>query len=222
MNLSERLAKAAEDRRKEHEAARRIHFDTGSLAPGATIEFDPTASSLPDAVALPDTDELTSEPGPLPIWERPLGDLLDAPLATVTALPIVPRDDVRDDVDDDDDEVARTIPMRGARIPTEVEIDLDGLYVPPLAAAESDVLARIVLRSEPSHGRTEYDDVVDLTEDDASDAAEQRCPQCGGPARIDIHDPMRGRIHLSCDACYKMWQTKVESTVDLDEPYMRD
>jgi hypothetical protein len=32
------------------------------------------------------------------------------------------------------------------------------------------------------------------------------CPSCGGTARIDIHDPFRGRIHLSCSACFRMWQ----------------
>ena len=48
------------------------------------------------------------------------------------------------------------------------------------------------------------------------------CPQCGAKARIDIHDPMRGRIHLSCDSCFKMWQERVESTSHSDEPFMRD
>jgi hypothetical protein len=53
-------------------------------------------------------------------------------------------------------------------------------------------------------------------------AAEHLCPQCGALARTDIHDPIRGRIHLSCDSCFKMWQEKVESTVSIDEPFMRD
>ena len=48
------------------------------------------------------------------------------------------------------------------------------------------------------------------------------CPQCGAKANIDIHDPMRGRIHLSCDSCFKMWQVRVESTVHSDQPFMRD
>ena len=52
--------------------------------------------------------------------------------------------------------------------------------------------------------------------------AEHTCPQCGARARIDIHDPMRGRIHLSCDSCFKMWQQRVESTEQSDEPFMRD
>jgi hypothetical protein len=52
--------------------------------------------------------------------------------------------------------------------------------------------------------------------------ADHLCPQCGALARIDIHDPIRGRIHLSCDSCFKMWQEKVESTVSIDEPFMRD
>jgi hypothetical protein len=41
-------------------------------------------------------------------------------------------------------------------------------------------------------------------------------------ANLDIHDPMRGRVHLSCDSCFKMWQVRVESTVQSDEPFMRD
>lgn len=52
--------------------------------------------------------------------------------------------------------------------------------------------------------------------------AEHRCPQCGAVANVDIHDPMRGRVHLSCDSCFKMWKVRVESTVHSDEPFMRD
>jgi hypothetical protein len=52
--------------------------------------------------------------------------------------------------------------------------------------------------------------------------SEHRCPQCGAVANLDIHDPMRGRVHLSCDSCFKMWQVRVESTVHSDEPFMRD
>jgi hypothetical protein len=33
---------------------------------------------------------------------------------------------------------------------------------------------------------------------------------------------MRGRIHLSCDSCFKMWQQRVETTAHSDEPFMRD
>ncbi|HEX7094670.1 MAG TPA: hypothetical protein VF183_02225 [Acidimicrobiales bacterium] len=32
------------------------------------------------------------------------------------------------------------------------------------------------------------------------------CPRCGEPARLDINDRTRGVLHLSCDACFKMWQ----------------
>lgn len=48
------------------------------------------------------------------------------------------------------------------------------------------------------------------------------CPQCGAIAHVDIHDPLRGRIHLSCDNCFKMWQERVEATAGSDEPFMRD
>jgi hypothetical protein len=51
---------------------------------------------------------------------------------------------------------------------------------------------------------------------------EHTCPQCGALASVDIHDPMRGRIHLSCDSCFKMWQERVATTVESDEPFMRD
>ena len=317
MNLSERLAKAAQDRRREHEASRRGHVSTvGSFLPEAMIEFE-SASPFPDYAALPDlvadpvdasqvepmkmrlpasVDEPVAETGPLPLWERPLIDILhDAPLATVTKLPIVPHVDVDDDLDEV--ELAQPIPMRGEWMPADVEVDLDELHVPPLAAAESEGLAGVALRSEDAVLHTYHDDVIDLTDDlddeaelidldeiavdaeiveiasadalldrwsagvsayaqdqqekvdglyqrmvdaaqrprltfgpldlrdvavPASVAAEHVCPQCGAVARIDIHDPMRGRIHLSCDSCYKMWQEKVESTVHLDEPYMRD
>jgi len=36
-------------------------------------------------------------------------------------------------------------------------------------------------------------------------AAQHLCPQCGSIARIDIHDPFRGRLHLSCNVCFKTW-----------------
>jgi hypothetical protein len=255
VNLSDRLAKAAQDRRREHEASRTT---VGSFTSEAMIDFDSTRLFLlPDTTAdpvdanhvepmkmrLPDlADEAMIEAGPLPLWERPLVDILhDAPLATVTSLPIVPHVDVADE-DLEGFELAQPIPMRGARMPADVEVDLDELHVPPLAVAESGWLAGIALRSEQPH----HEDVIDLTSDDvavdaaqrpritfgpldvhdvavhASVAAEHLCPQCGAAARIDIHDPMRGRIHLSCHSCYKMWQEKVESTVNLDEPFMRD
>ena len=341
MNLSERLAKAAQDRRREHEASRRVPVTTvGSFMPEAMIEFESASSPFADYAALPDlvadpidanhvepmkmrlpdrVDEVAVETGPLPLWERPLVDILhDAPLATVTTLPIVPHVDIDDEFDEI--ELVQPIPMRGEWMPADVEVDLDELHVPPLAAAESEGLAGVALRSEhavlQSHTidlrddeaeMVELDDIADEAElfdlddiavdaeivDDitidldeitvdaeivevasadalldrwsagvsayaqgqqdmvdglykrmvdaaqrprltfgpldlrdvavpATVAAEHVCPQCGAAARIDIHDPMRGRIHLSCDSCYKMWQEKVESTVHLDEPFMRD
>jgi hypothetical protein len=36
--------------------------------------------------------------------------------------------------------------------------------------------------------------------------AERTCPSCGGEARVDIYDPWRGLLHMSCDACFRMWQ----------------
>ena len=337
MNLSERLAKAAQDRRREHEASRRGSVSTVAyFTPEAMIEFESAAASAPDFVALPDVvadpvdanhvepmkmrlpdvaDEAPIGAGPLPLWERPLVDILhDAPLATVTSLPIVPHVDVDDDLGEF--ELAQPIPMRGEWMPAEVDVDLDDLHVPPLAATESEGLAGIALRFEHAVLDTSGEDAIDLTSHeftsehemidldditvdaeivddnmtidldditvdaeiveaasadalldswsagvsayaqdqqekvdglyqrmvdavqrpritfgplDARDvavpadvAAEHECPQCGAAARIDIHDPMRGRIHLSCDKCYKMWQEKVESTVHLDEPFMRD
>lgn len=43
------------------------------------------------------------------------------------------------------------------------------------------------------------------------------CPQCGSVARIDIHDPFRGRLHLSCNVCFKMWQKEIEPTYTASE-----
>ena len=51
---------------------------------------------------------------------------------------------------------------------------------------------------------------------------EHLCPQCGAKAHVDIHDPLRGRVHLSCDNCFKMWQERVETAADSDQPFMRD
>lgn len=36
--------------------------------------------------------------------------------------------------------------------------------------------------------------------------ADRTCPSCGGEARVDIYDPWRGLLHMSCDACFRMWQ----------------
>ena len=47
------------------------------------------------------------------------------------------------------------------------------------------------------------------------------CPQCGSIARIDIHDPFRGRLHLSCNACFKMWQKEIApSYAPAEESYL--
>ncbi|TML06945.1 MAG: hypothetical protein E6G39_20725 [Actinobacteria bacterium] len=70
----------------------------------------------------------------------------------------------------------------------------------------------------------EIDDAIDLRDEIRLPCAddEHTCPHCGARASIDIHDPMRGRIHLSCESCFKMWQQQVEQTVHSDEPFMRD
>lgn len=41
------------------------------------------------------------------------------------------------------------------------------------------------------------------------------CPRCGGEARVDIADPGRAQIHLSCDSCFKMWQQPAEESTPL-------
>ena len=43
------------------------------------------------------------------------------------------------------------------------------------------------------------------------------CPTCGRPATIDLDDGMRGRLYLSCGACARMWQVKVDPTIKQDE-----
>ena len=49
------------------------------------------------------------------------------------------------------------------------------------------------------------------------------CEHCGMPARIDIHDQLRGRMHLSCHGCFRMWQIEVAPTFVGDSgPQMRD
>ena len=51
----------------------------------------------------------------------------------------------------------------------------------------------------------------------------QYCERCGSDARIDIHDPFRGRMHLSCHTCYRMWQVTIEPTIARDDSLrMRD
>ena len=189
VNLSDRLEKAAQDRRKQYEAARRSHATTvGSYTPESSIEFDSVASFLPEPAAdpidasqlepmkmrLPEAmNETVLETGPLPIWERPLADLLrDAPLATVTSLPIVPHVDIDDD-DLDDVELAQPIPMRVDWAPSAIDVDLEELHVPPLTAAESRGLADVALRHEHEHEHrhTEHDDVIDLDDIDLDDIA---------------------------------------------------
>lgn len=44
------------------------------------------------------------------------------------------------------------------------------------------------------------------------------CPRCGDLARLDINDRTRGVLHLSCDACFKMWQVERTSST----PTVRD
>lgn len=49
------------------------------------------------------------------------------------------------------------------------------------------------------------------------------CPGCGAAARVDIHDPFRGRMHLSCPSCYRMWQEEFTPVGHDDESaLMRD
>ena len=285
MNLSERLAKAAMERRRQPEAsAQQVHVTT--MEPQSTSAFLPDRT--PDPVdtnrvvamkmrlpepASPETT--TSSNDGLPLWQRPFVDLIrDTGLATVTSLPIRPRENEAIEEDLDDVELAQTIPMPGIRMH---DADLDDLHVPPLGTSESRGLASASLSSESSHhidhdhnylsdqmAIVNLDDVtidaeivldglhqrmvdaaqnprvtfgpIDLRDeitpcvDIATEVAaplprvddEHTCPQCGTMASLDIHDPMRGRIHLSCDSCFKMWQVRVESTVHSDEPFMRD
>ena len=320
MNLSERLAKAAMERRRQPEAsAQQVNV--------ASIKSQPTAALPPDRAPHPvdsgrvaamkmrlpqptSPDTTTESSAGLPLWQRPIVDVMrDVRLATVTSLPIQPRDETSDE-DLGDVELAKTIPFRGVWMP---DTDLDDLHVPPLAKSECEGLASGSLSSENASHHTDHnpnylssqmmminlDDVtidaeivldgssadalLDRWSEDVSadmhhhqervdglyqrmvDAAQQpritfgpidlrdeiilplteepaplfraesaaevvlsrvddehTCPQCGATARIDIHDPMRGRIHLSCDSCFKMWQERVESTVHSDEPFMRD
>jgi hypothetical protein len=347
VNLSERLAKAAQDRRRQHEMAAHgvevthvghltpdeIEFEfesVPSFVPARTVEpfalddLEPMRMRLPDPTDSPTADPTPAdESGPLPLWERPLADVLrDRPLATVTELPTVPHEYDTDD-DYDSAPLAPAIPMRGDWVVPPVAVDRDELHVPPLAAFEAEGLASGALRAEhmvATHALAadeeidpdvvvDADSMIDLTDavvidlddvaieaeivdnmnvidlddvavdaeiveptsaDDLLDqwtagvsayahdrqekvdglyqrladaaqrpritfgpldlrdgnnttaAVEHVCPQCGAAARIDIHDPVRGRIHLSCDSCFKMWQERVESTQTVDEPFMRD
>jgi hypothetical protein len=214
------------------------------------------------------------ETGPLPLWERPLADVMrDDSLATVTQFPFVPRAHHANDDDLESATLAEPIPMRGEWVVPSIDVDRDDLHVPRLGVFEAQGLASGSLRADHDdlmmNARTELDldefvdaeSVIDLSDEVAVDAlvlelddglykrlvdaaqqpritfgpldlrdgtraggaaAEHLCPQCGALARVDLHDPIRGRIHLSCDSCFKMWQEKVESTVSIDEPFMRD
>ena len=321
MNLSERLAKAAMERRRQPEASpqhvQRTSMDsqsTSALLPDRTPEPVDTGRITAMKMRLPEptSAETTSESnGGLPLWQRPFDDVMrDAGLATVTTLPIHPRDYDVIDEDLENVELAQTIPMPGVWMP---DTDVDDLHVPRLASSESAGLAGGSLSSEQRSHDTDHDHkylsdhmaminlddvtidaeiVLDGSSADALldrwsegvsavehdrqekvdglyqrmvDAAqhpritfgpidlrdeivlpayeelaplfrtesaaeaplarvddEHICPQCGAKANVDIHDPMRGRVHLSCDSCFKMWQVRVESTVHSDEPFMRD
>ena len=204
MNLSERLAKAAMERASANRAqVTRMDQSPTDPRPESTSAFLPDRVDAPVDSAhvvvmkmrLP--DPTTSRPTPdatstLPLWERPLIDVLrETALATVTSLPVARFDENGIDDDQEGTELARTIPMPGSRM------------------ASSDI---------------EIDDAIDLRDEIRLPCAddEHTCPHCGARASIDIHDPMRGRIHLSCESCFKMWQQQVEQTVHSDEPFMRD
>ena len=302
VNLSERLAKAAMERRRQSEAStQQVQIaetdpqSTSARLPDRTPDPVDSGRVIAMKMRLPDPPrpETTTESNAgLPLWQRPFVDVMrDAGLATVTPLPIRPRENETIDEDLDDIELAQTIPMPGVWMH---DADLDDLHVPPLAAAESLGLAGGSLSSEHVSHPIDHDhnylsdqmamiNLDDVTVDaeivlegssadalldrwtagvsaDAHDrqelvddlyqrmvdAAQQpritfapidlrdeitplprvedhhACPQCGAKANIDIHDPMRGRIHLSCDSCFKMWQVRVESTVHSDQPFMRD
>jgi hypothetical protein len=95
---------------------------------------------------------------------------------------------------------------------------VDGLYRRMVDAAQLPrvTFGPVDLRDEATLPRADHEDVLPRAD------GEHTCPQCGAKARIDIHDPMRGRIHLSCNSCFKMWQQRVETTAHSDEPFMRD
>jgi hypothetical protein len=319
VNLSERLAKAAMERLRQPEAsAQHVHVtsmesqSTSALLPDRTPDPVDTGRvtamkmRLPEPTSSGATSESTAG---LPLWQRPFDDVMrDAGLATVTSLPIQPRDNDAIDEDLENVELAQTIPMPGVWMP---DTELDDLDVPPLASSESAGLAGGSLSSEHRTHHTDHkylsdqvaiinlDDVtidaetvlegssadalLDRWSEDVSadehdrqervdglyqrmvDAAqhpritsgpidlrdeivlpayeepaplsrtegaaevtlarvddEHVCPQCGAKANVDIHDPVRGRVHLSCDSCFKLWQVRVEPTVHSDEPFMRD
>lgn len=50
-----------------------------------------------------------------------------------------------------------------------------------------------------------------LAKKDDPQEAEDLCPSCDSPARVDINNPNLGQRHLSCPSCSKMW---IESTLD--------
>ncbi|MEO8695470.1 MAG: hypothetical protein ABI658_18250 [Acidimicrobiales bacterium] len=306
MNLSERLAKAAMDRRRQPEPSAPRFIVTSidsepraaALPEPAQEPVDPGRVSVmkmrlpepasPDAAATPSTG--------LPLWQRPFEEVMRyGALATVTSLPIQPRDGDTVDEDLDDAVLAEAIPMPGVWMPTATA-DL-----PPLASSQAHDLASGSLSSEqPGHSRSPHnhlsDQIAMINLDDVAidaeivldgpsaddlyqrlfDATQQQsprvtfgpidlrdqiatraegaattlphteeaaplfrfessakvvlpraddvhnCPQCGATARVDIHDPLRGRVHLSCADCFKMWQERVETTADSDEPFMRD
>jgi hypothetical protein len=188
VNLSERLAKAAQDRRNQHEAAKRglevttvgaSALDLASVpsylpAPIADPvdhgQPEPMKMRLPEAAA-----PFDPETGRLPLWQRPVVDVgRDEPLATVTTLPVVPVHDV-DDAEFENAELAEPIPMRGEWLVPPVAVDRDELHVPPLAAFEAEGLANGLLRTEHlvrhhdehvphAHADVQEDTVIDLDE----------------------------------------------------------
>ena len=233
MNLSERLAQAAIERRRHPETeAQRVH--------GAPIESQPPAPLPPETP----TETRTG----LPLWQRPLVEVRrDAGLATVTSLPFQPRGE--EAIDDRDGALAQTILMPRVWI-CEPVIDTDRheIHLPRLATSESAGLASGGLRSVNDTTSSNLDDVaqekvdglyrrmlnatqqprvtfgpIDLHDEVIPRAdREHTCPQCGARAIVDIHDPARGRLHLSCGSCFNMWQERVAATVESDEPFMRD
>jgi hypothetical protein len=152
---------------------------------------DPTAAHVVvDTMRAPAHGETPAFPEmPPPPWAE-----ADDPFADLRSLPPDPGADAASDP-----------PPAAPGLPPQAEIDeaLASLYsdIPPTDLDQLDAQGRRGPRwlrwaRRLGKGRKK----------DSEETPERSCPSCGGTARVDIYDPWRGLLHMSCDSCFRMWQ----------------
>jgi hypothetical protein len=156
---------------------------------------DPNAAHVvADTATAPAYVETPAFPGmPPPPWAE-----ADDPFADLRSLQPPPAGDPAADATTDPAPVAPGLPPQA-----EIDEALASLYndIPPTDLDRLDTPDRKGPRwlrwaRRLGKGRKK----------DTDETPERSCPSCGGTARVDIYDPWRGLLHMSCDSCFRMWQ----------------